>query len=315
MRVLVLQLDGTARWCPAILRHARFGSALGDDVTFRYLAGNAAQRSLWDGACFDRVYASAIFTKTRPRAERVLEAYPGAIVGGTGWDTTSSLEARGVHARGRLAWEIYPEERRSVGFTQRGCRLRCSFCVVPAKEGAVREEQTVAQLWRGEGFPRDLVLLDNDFFGQPRWRDRVRELRDGAFRVSLTQGINARLLDDEPARRSGGGSDPRGTRRRGEGRGGARGRPGACSVRSNCTNPATVAGLSAALDPANAPTVRKRTWDPPSLTPHASATFNRGNGKFACTCGRVHRWGFDCRALQCWCGHWHVRKDMKWVTA
>ena len=41
--------------------------------------------------------------------------------------------------------------------------------------------------------------LDNDFFGNPDWRERVREIRDGGFRVCLSQGINTRLLDDEAA--------------------------------------------------------------------------------------------------------------------
>lgn len=99
----------------------------------------------------------------------------------------------------RADWSIYPHERRSVGFSQRGCRLKCGFCVVPRKEGRVRAEATVAELWRGEPWPRDLVLLDNDFFGQPDWRDRVREIVEGGFRVSLTQGINVRLVGDEEA--------------------------------------------------------------------------------------------------------------------
>jgi hypothetical protein len=39
----------------------------------------------------------------------------------------------------------------------------------------MREEQSVTQLWRGDGHPRDLVILDNDFFGNPQWRQRIGE--------------------------------------------------------------------------------------------------------------------------------------------
>jgi hypothetical protein len=99
----------------------------------------------------------------------------------------------------RQDYSDYPAWRQSIGFSQRGCRLRCSFCVVPRKEGAVREEQTIVDIWRGEPWPREVILLDNDFFGQPRWADRVAELRAGAFRVSFNQGINARMLTDETA--------------------------------------------------------------------------------------------------------------------
>lgn len=63
----------------------------------------------------------------------------------------------------------------------------------------MRAEQDVHEIWRGDPYPRELLLLDNDFFGQPAWRDRIAELRDGKFKVSFTQGINARFLDEETA--------------------------------------------------------------------------------------------------------------------
>jgi hypothetical protein len=88
-----------------------------------------------------------------------------------------------------------------MGFTQRGCRLKCGFCVVPAKEGKPRSVNTIAGIWRGDPRPRHLHLLDNDFFGQPRpqWEARLDEIRTGKFKVALTQGINCRMIDDESA--------------------------------------------------------------------------------------------------------------------
>lgn len=179
------------------MRIASHHRALGDDVELRK-AGNAAalERGLFDRQ--DRTYASLIFERTRPLAERLLAIDPRAIVGGTGWDVASSLEAVGIDT-GEQDYSIYPGFRQSIGFTQRGCRLRCSFCVVPRKEGPVRAEQTIGELWRGEPWPREVLLLDNDFFGQPFWQSRIEELRAGGFRVSFNQGINARMLDDETA--------------------------------------------------------------------------------------------------------------------
>ena len=63
----------------------------------------------------------------------------------------------------------------------------------------MREAETIAELWRGEPWPRELLLLDNDFFGQRRWADRIDEIRSGGFKVSFNQGINARMLTDETA--------------------------------------------------------------------------------------------------------------------
>lgn len=63
----------------------------------------------------------------------------------------------------------------------------------------MKPERTIAQLWRGDPWPKELLLLDNDFFGQAEWRDRIREIRDGGFKVSFNQGINARCITEEAA--------------------------------------------------------------------------------------------------------------------
>lgn len=193
MKILLLQLDGKIPNL-ALMRIAAHHR--NDEVSFR-VAGNmeAIQRQL--GEQPDLVYASAIFTRSRFLAEQLLQVFPGAIVGGTGWDF-STLEQRGIETTA-TDYSIYPKFRQSLGFTQRGCRLKCEFCVVPKKEGKVRPEATIAEIWRGDPWPREVLLLDNDFFGQPNWRDRIAELRDGKFKVSFNQGINARLITDEAA--------------------------------------------------------------------------------------------------------------------
>ena len=193
MNVLLRQLDGKIPNI-ALMRVAAHHRERGDSVEFRF--GLDVETQLWDR--HDKVYASLIFERTRPVAERLRELRPDAVIGGTGWNLTTTLESIGITTK-RQDYSIYPRFRQSIGFTQRGCRLRCSFCVVPKKEGAVTEEQTITELWRGEPWPRELLLLDNDFFGQPRWSERITEIRDGGFKVSFNQGINARMLNDETA--------------------------------------------------------------------------------------------------------------------
>jgi hypothetical protein len=196
MKVLLLQLDGKLPNI-ALMRIAAHHRALGDDVEFRRAESQASVERRFDDD-HDRVYASAIFTRTRPIAERLLRVRPDAIVGGTGWDVARTVEDFGITTM-KQEYGIYPRETRSIGFTQRGCRLKCKFCVVPTKEGAVRFEQTIEQLWRGPGYPKNLLLLDNDFFGNPEWREAITAIRDGGFRVCFSQGINARMLTDETA--------------------------------------------------------------------------------------------------------------------
>jgi hypothetical protein len=73
------------------------------------------------------------------------------------------------------------------------------FCVVPNKEGFARAVNTIADIWRGDPWPKKIHLLDNDFFGNPKWRDRIREIREGKFKVCFSQGINTRLITEETA--------------------------------------------------------------------------------------------------------------------
>jgi hypothetical protein len=193
MNVLLYQLDGKIPNI-ALMRVSAHHKAAGDQVDFRWTG--SPRRELWDRP--DRVYASAIFEKTRPAVAQLLEEFPGALVGGTGVDLARSLEEIGILTL-EQDYSIYPKWKQSIGFSQRGCRLKCPFCVVPKKEGAVRQENTIAELWRGLPWPRELLLLDNDFFGQSLWRDRIEEIRAGRFKVSFVQGINARFLTDEAA--------------------------------------------------------------------------------------------------------------------
>lgn len=194
MRVLLVQLDGKIPNI-ALMRLSAHHRALGD--TCELCFGAQFEVGLWDQ--FDKVYASAIFAKSRPLWTRLLHVYPEAIIGGTGsWDLGLSLESIGIRTL-EQDYSLYPRFRQSIGFSQRGCRLRCGFCVVPEKEGAVRQERTIGEIWRGEPWPRELLLLDNDFFGQEFWRERIEEIREGRFKVSFNQGINARFLTDEAA--------------------------------------------------------------------------------------------------------------------
>ena len=196
MNVLLLHLDGKLPNV-ALMRIAAHHRALGDAVTLRRVpTPSAIEPELGDR--FDRVYASAIFERTRPVAERLLEVRPDAVVGGTGWRVESALEDVGIATRAQ-DYSIYPRFEPSIGFSQRGCRLKCEFCVVPRKEGAAREESSIAEIWRGEPHAKHILLLDNDFFGAPGWRARVAELREGGFRVCFSQGINARMISDEAA--------------------------------------------------------------------------------------------------------------------
>jgi hypothetical protein len=135
--VLIYGLDGSLPNL-ALMRIAGHHRAAGDRVEFRPVRTEGGiGRTLFDRP-FDLVYAGLIFNKTRPLAERLRAEYRRAIIGGTGWDVGLSLETVGIMHDTPPDYSIYPNFPHSIGFTQRGCRLKCSFCVVPLKEGAIR---------------------------------------------------------------------------------------------------------------------------------------------------------------------------------
>lgn len=195
MNVRLTQIDGKLPNL-ALMKLASWHRERGDDVHFT----RRVYPEMWEPA-YSRVYASAIFTMSERRLARFVKEWPGAVVGGTGTSSFGTIEEVIGGPWERYDYSHYPDFRASIGFTQRGCRLRCKFCVVPAKEGKPRSVNTIGDIWRGAGHPKHLHLLDNDFFGQPRdqWQARLAEIREGRFKVCLNQGINVRLIDDEAA--------------------------------------------------------------------------------------------------------------------
>lgn len=196
MKVRLTQIDGALPNL-AIMKLASWHLERGDEVRVtRQLEGD-----LFDQG-YDRVYGSVLFDFSRDRLERFRKAWPGAIVGGTGAGEHQlgfSVEAFLGQRYDYVAYDGYPDFEQSIGFTQRGCRLRCKFCVVPRKEGKPVSVGSLNDIWRGEGHPKKIHILDNDFFGGPEWPTRIREIIDGKFRVCLSQGINVRLINDEAA--------------------------------------------------------------------------------------------------------------------
>lgn len=160
--------------------------------------------TLWEPE-YDIVYGSCIFTDiSADRRKLFKQEWPQAILGGTGTTNIGTVEQiTGKHDL--FDYEDYPEFDASIGYTQRGCRMAgpksiCrQFCVVPDKEGFPTPAQTISEIWRGGDYPKKIHLLDNDFFGGPQWRERIEEIRNGGFRVCMSQGINTRLITTENA--------------------------------------------------------------------------------------------------------------------
>lgn len=198
MNVRLTQIDGKLPNL-ALMKLARHYRDSGKSVHFT----KHVERDMLEPD-YEHVYGSAIFSFSAERVAKFRQAFPQAVIGGT-HDVTNNRTVEqflGVEENERYDYLIYPNFDGSIGFTQRGCRLKCGFCVVPKKEGKPRSVNTIASIWRGAPFPKHIHLLDNDFFGQARdqWEARIAEIVEGKLKVCLNQGINIRMIDDESAK-------------------------------------------------------------------------------------------------------------------
>jgi len=158
MQVLLIQVDGKLPNL-ALMKLAHWHRSQGHIVTLI----RRRPRDLFDPS-YDKVYASSIFSESEKFFPQIKRDWPNAIFGGTGTTNNQTVESFIGTPYEFYDYQDYPEFKESIGFTKRGCRLSCSFCVVPQKEGKPYFVNSINNIWRGAPYPRKLHLLDNDFF-------------------------------------------------------------------------------------------------------------------------------------------------------
>lgn len=195
MKVRLTQLDGKLPNL-ALMALSTYYKKRGAEVWF----SRSPMRDLFEPQ-FDLVFGSSIFTRSINARAAFRREFPESTCAGTGTDSLQTVEELTGEPEQSHDYSIYLKYRHSIGFTQRGCRLKCGFCVVPKKEGRNRDNKRIREIWRGGNHPKEICLLDNDFFGQPNWREKCDEIENDGFKICLNQGINIRLINEEGAER------------------------------------------------------------------------------------------------------------------
>ena len=180
MKVAVLDVDSKIPNL-ALMKISQWHKLNGDDVEhYMPLAHHL----------YDKVYASKIFNFSDGS-----DIQDDMITGGTGIDLKISLPPEMDTMTPDYSLYNYPH---NIGFTQRGCRFKCEFCVVPQKEGKPWSANTIDELWTQRD-SKFLILLDNDFFGNPDWEERIEEMKEYDLRVNFSQGLNIRIISERQA--------------------------------------------------------------------------------------------------------------------
>lgn len=142
----------------------------------------------------DRIYASKVFTFS-PDAE-FAPCHPEPIKGGTGYRLYNDLPPE---IDSMLPdYSIYPQYRFAIGFLSRGCIRNCPWCVVPRKEGAIRQYDDVERLAQDRKW---LVLMDNNFLANDFEfiKEQLEKIQRNGYSIDFNQGLDARLVTPENA--------------------------------------------------------------------------------------------------------------------
>jgi hypothetical protein len=142
----------------------------------------------------DTVFASCVFgTPYSARRLAVLQERYGEnmVVGGSGVDLKLRLPPEIEAETPDLS--LYPElGERAIGFLTRGCPKRCSFCIVPQKEGQPRQVSDLEGLLQKRC---QLILLDDNLLAHPQAVALLEEMA----RLQLAVTLDLRLLTPEIA--------------------------------------------------------------------------------------------------------------------
>lgn len=141
---------------------------------------------------FDKYYGAIVFTENIKTAKELHKL--GVEIGGTGWNIESKLPDE--VEKMKPDYDLYDIDY-GIGFTARGCIRQCSFCVVPKKEGAIREVAMPSELVNPK--TKNITILDNNFLASPMWREKSQEIIDNGYKVDFCQGLDIRLIKDENA--------------------------------------------------------------------------------------------------------------------
>jgi hypothetical protein len=179
MKIGLIDVDGHHFPNLALMKISAYHKRHGDTV---------AWVNFWDR--YDRVYCSKIFTFS-PDAMPCIQA-PEVIRGGTGYNLFDGLFCDSEIPD----YSLYPKYREAYGFLTRGCIRRCSWCIVPYKEGGIRPYCDIETVLQGR---KRAILLDNNVLASSFGLEQIEKIVQLKCRVDFNQGLDARLVTDDVA--------------------------------------------------------------------------------------------------------------------
>lgn len=183
MKIGLIDVDGHNFPNLALMKISAWHKQQGDDVEMYFPLYH-----------YDRVYMSKVFTFT-PDFNTCINSKE-VIKGGTGYyypngGNTLPNEIEHIYPD----YGIYNISDTAYGFLTRGCPRGCNFCIVGKKEGLIsRKVADLKEFWNGQ---KKIKLLDPNLLACEGKIELLHQLVNSKARVDFTQGLDARLLNQE----------------------------------------------------------------------------------------------------------------------
>lgn len=182
MKIGLLDIDGHNFPNLALMKISAYHKAQGDSIEFATMFER-----------YDILYKSKVFTFT-PNNEYCYQA-DRIIQGGTGYDYTAVLPNE-IDSM-MPDYSLYNCEN-AYGFLTRGCPNKCSWCIVPKKEGNIRPYSDIDDIMGGG--MKSVILMDNNVLASEHGIKQIEKIIDKKIKVDFNQGLDARLIDESMAK-------------------------------------------------------------------------------------------------------------------
>lgn len=148
----------------------------------------------------DIVYISCVFNKNAEQAYGIKTLFPDSkiYIGGSGVDLNTQLPD--YMQKTKPDYSLYPNNKKSIGFTTRGCIRKCGFCVVPKKEGKLHRWQHISEFHNPEF--KSVMCLDNNIGADIEWFfENTQFIIENNLKWNPIQGMDIRILTSDIAER------------------------------------------------------------------------------------------------------------------
>jgi hypothetical protein len=176
MNIGLVDIDGHNFPNLALMKISAYHKSIGDNVNWVDI-GN-----------YDRTYMSKVFTFS-PDYSKGFASYGEIIKGGTGFKMTNTLPSE----IDKLCpdYSIYPKFTAAYGFLTRGCPNKCSWCVVPNKEGNIQPYADIEEFLQGR---KEAVLMDNNVLAHEHGLQQIEKIIKLGIKIDFNQGLDARII-------------------------------------------------------------------------------------------------------------------------